>query len=148
MNYDPDWVVVAGIEEGITRICRRSYSADKLNFNYPIDLTFKAANAFGWPQVVISAYGPDILGRDVVLGSASQKGPSVVDVPLFVPQASSKLQQLTSYLTGHRPERFYSTFSAMNRGRDVTKVRSQGRARLRISVVAKDAKRFGYVGVD
>jgi hypothetical protein len=33
-----------------------------------MDVTYKATNAFGWPQVVISVYGVDALGRDVIQG--------------------------------------------------------------------------------
>lgn len=33
-----------------------------------MDVTYKATNAFGWPQVVVSVYGVDALGRDVIQG--------------------------------------------------------------------------------
>lgn len=37
-------------------------------WNYPLDLTYKTTNAFGWPQLVVSVYGLDLFGRDVVKG--------------------------------------------------------------------------------
>lgn len=39
-----------------------------LVWNFPVDVTYKATNAFGWPQVVVSVYGVDALGRDVIQG--------------------------------------------------------------------------------
>jgi hypothetical protein len=39
-----------------------------LVWNFPLDVTYKATNAFGWPQVVVSVYGVDALGRDVIQG--------------------------------------------------------------------------------
>lgn len=39
-----------------------------LVWNFPVDVTYKATNAFGWPQLVISVYGVDALGRDVIQG--------------------------------------------------------------------------------
>lgn len=39
-----------------------------LVWNFPLDVTYKATNAFGWPQLVVSVYGVDALGRDVVQG--------------------------------------------------------------------------------
>ncbi len=37
-------------------------------WNFPIDITYKTTNAFGWPQLVVSVYGLDTLGRDVIKG--------------------------------------------------------------------------------
>ncbi len=39
-----------------------------LVWNYPLDLTYKSTNAFGWPQIVVSVYGLDAFGRDVIKG--------------------------------------------------------------------------------
>jgi B9 domain-containing protein 1 len=37
-------------------------------WNLPLDITFKSTNAFGWPQLVVSTFGLDAFGRDVVQG--------------------------------------------------------------------------------
>jgi B9 domain-containing protein 1 len=39
-----------------------------LVWNLPLDITFKSTNAFGWPQIVISVFGLDAFGRDVIKG--------------------------------------------------------------------------------
>lgn len=39
-----------------------------LVWNFPLDITYKATNAFGWPQLVVSVYGLDTFGRDVIKG--------------------------------------------------------------------------------
>lgn len=39
-----------------------------LVWNFPLDVTYKSTNAFGWPQLVVSVYGLDFLGRDVIKG--------------------------------------------------------------------------------
>lgn len=39
-----------------------------LVWNFPLDITYKATNAFGWPQMVVSVYGLDAFGRDVIKG--------------------------------------------------------------------------------
>jgi len=28
-------------------------------WNFPVDVTYKATNAFGWPQLILSIYGFD-----------------------------------------------------------------------------------------
>uniref|UniRef100_A0A8C5TV37 B9 domain-containing protein 1 n=1 Tax=Malurus cyaneus samueli TaxID=2593467 RepID=A0A8C5TV37_9PASS len=100
--YGQDWVPTAGLEEGISQITSKSSaSPTTLVWNFPIDITFKSTNPFGcecWghcgvqpccqspsqyhflagPQIVVSVYGPDFFGHDVV------RGYGAVHVP-FVP---------------------------------------------------------------
>ncbi|KAJ9521731.1 hypothetical protein QJQ45_015354, partial [Haematococcus lacustris] len=64
-----DWQLLDGLEEGITQASRASQGPDQaLVWNYPLDLTYKTTNAYGWPQLVVSVYGLDGLGRDVIKG--------------------------------------------------------------------------------
>lgn len=41
---------------------------NSLVWNYPLDVTYKTTNAYGWPQLVVSVYGLDSFGRDVIKG--------------------------------------------------------------------------------
>ncbi|XP_054851662.1 B9 domain-containing protein 1 isoform X2 [Eublepharis macularius] len=67
--YGHDWAPTSGLEEGISQITskNRGYQPN-LVWNFPIDITFKSTNPFGWPQIVLSVYGPDVFGNDVVRG--------------------------------------------------------------------------------
>jgi Ciliary basal body-associated, B9 protein len=47
-----------------------------LVWNFPLAVTYKATNAFGWPQLIVSVYGLDALGRDVVQGYGSMHLPT------------------------------------------------------------------------
>ncbi|XP_035888793.1 B9 domain-containing protein 1 isoform X6 [Phyllostomus discolor] len=67
--YGHDWAPTAGLEEGISQITSKSHDVrHSLVWNFPIDVTFKSTNPFGWPQIVLSVYGPDVFGNDVVRG--------------------------------------------------------------------------------
>eukprot|EP00955_Chlamydomonas_euryale_P082093 363670-Chlamydomonas_euryale.AAC.5 len=37
-------------------------------WNFPLDVTYKSTNAFGWPQLIVAVYGLDAFGRDVIKG--------------------------------------------------------------------------------
>lgn len=51
------------------RSCTRTAGRDGvLVWNFPLDVTYKTTNAFGWPQLVVAVYGLDSFGRDVVKG--------------------------------------------------------------------------------
>jgi len=97
-THGQDWVVTNGIEEGISQITKKSNDERQLFiWNFPLEITYKSTNPFGWPQIVISCYGTDMLGRDVVRGYGSTHlpitpGQHKIKVPVFVPISSSRLQ--------------------------------------------------------
>ena len=84
-----------------------------------------------WNQVVISVYGLDSLGRDVVRGYGTvplpvSPGMHTRRVAVFVPRSSSKLQQAFAWLLGQRPEFVDSKFVAQGVGREGAAIPSPG----------------------
>lgn len=118
-------------------------------WNFPIDIKFKTTNPYGWPRIAISVYGVDFLGRDVVRGYGSalvplSPGQHIIDVPMYVPLASSELNQWISWIWGNPPEFFDSKFVTQNDGREVTRVQSTGVVRLKINLSTKGMQATGY----
>ncbi|XP_028669621.1 B9 domain-containing protein 1 isoform X1 [Erpetoichthys calabaricus] len=148
--YGHDWSPVSGLEEGISQITSKSrVTQQDLVWNFPIDITFKSTNPFGWPQVVVSVYGPDVFGNDVVRGYGAVHIPITPGrhkrtIPLFVPESTSRLQKFTSWFLGRRPEFTDPKVVAQGEGREVTRVRSQGFLTLSFNIVTKDLKKLGY----
>ncbi|XP_064317497.1 B9 domain-containing protein 1 [Phalacrocorax carbo] len=148
--YGQDWVPTAGLEEGISQITSKSDVAPTmLVWNFPINITFKSTNPSGWPQIVVSVYGPDFFGNDVVRGYGAvhvpfTPGRHTRTIPMFVPESTSRLQKFTSWFTGRRPEFTDPRVVAQGEGREVTRVRSQGFVTISFNVVTKDMKKLGY----
>ena len=99
---------------------------------------------------MISVYGLDLLGNDVVRGYGAVHAPlspgcHTARVAMFVPESTSRVQQLASWLLGRRPEFVDPRVVAGGQGRDVTRVRSQGWVNLTFNIVTKDLERLGYV---
>ncbi|XP_021103236.1 B9 domain-containing protein 1 isoform X2 [Heterocephalus glaber] len=139
-----------GLEEGISQITSKSQDVRRaLVWNFPIDVTFKSTNPYGWPQIVLSVYGPDMFGNDVVRGYGAvhvpfSPGRHKRTIPMFVPESTSKLQKFTSWFMGRRPEYTDPKVLAQGEGREVTRVRSQGFVTLLFNVVTKDMRKLGY----
>ncbi|XP_060219565.1 B9 domain-containing protein 1 isoform X2 [Meriones unguiculatus] len=99
--YGQDWAPTAGLEEGISQIASKSQDVRQaLVWNFPIDVTFKSTNPYGWPQIVLSVYGPDVFGNDVVRGYGAvhvpfSPGRHKRTIPMFVPESTSTLQKFT-----------------------------------------------------
>ncbi|XP_010212509.1 PREDICTED: B9 domain-containing protein 1 [Tinamus guttatus] len=101
------------------------------------------------PQVVVSVYGPDVFGNDVVRGYGAvhvpiEPGRHIRTLPMFVPESTSRLQRFTSWFTGRRPEFTDPRVVAQGEGREVTRVRSQGFVTISFNVVTKDMTKLGY----
>ncbi|KAF5911938.1 hypothetical protein HPG69_015916, partial [Diceros bicornis minor] len=148
--YGQDWAPTAGLEEGISQITSKSQDVRQaLVWNFPIDVTFKSTNPYGWPQIVLSVYGLDVFGNDVVRGYGAvhvpfSPGRHKRTIPMFVPESTSKLQKFTSWFMGRRPEYTDPKVVAQGEGREVTRVRSQGFVTLLFNVVTKDMRKLGY----
>mmetsp|Transcript_36806 Transcript_36806/g.96406 ORF Transcript_36806/g.96406 Transcript_36806/m.96406 type:complete len:384 (+) Transcript_36806:204-1355(+) len=149
-QYGKDWHPVSGLEEGMSQATRRSQDGRHVCvWNFPIEVTFKSTNPFGWPQIVVVVSGIDSVGRDVVRGYGAQHLPIAAGnytrvVPTFVPVPSSTLSRLAGYLFGSRAEFVRDSFVADGSGREVTRVRSQGTVKLSVAVVTKDFGRYGF----
>ncbi|XP_029432761.1 B9 domain-containing protein 1 isoform X2 [Rhinatrema bivittatum] len=127
--YGHDWAPTAGLEEGISQITSKNHGIQQtMVWNFPLDISFKSTNPYGWPQIVVSVYGPDVFGSDVV------RGYGAVHVP-FTPG---------SWFMGRRPEFTDPKVVAQGEGREVTRVRSQGFVTISFNVVTKDMKKLGY----
>lgn len=68
-------------------------------------MTYKSTNAFGWPQIIVSVYGTDAFGRDVIKGYGCMHLPTAagrynLKLRLYKPRSASMLQQFTSWITG------------------------------------------------
>eukprot|EP00795_Rhopilema_esculentum_P009153 gene9153-16820_t len=128
--YGQDWVITTGHEGGLSQIATKSPDERQLFvWNFPLDVTFKSTSPFGWPQLVVSCYGQDsVRGYDVV------RGYGAVHVPISP----------GSWISGRRPEFIDPQVVAQGEGREVTRVRSQGKVRVKFNIITRDLKKLGY----
>ena len=145
-----DWKVVQGLEWGVSQLSMKGTNGDNtIVWNFPVDITFKSSNAHGWPKVVVSIYGLDGMGRDVIRGYAAMHIPTVPGtytryLNAFTPTSSSTLQDFIAWLTGNRPEFFNAKFVAEGDGRELTRVKSSGVIKVKINVMTRGMEAFGF----
>ncbi|XP_047348692.1 B9 domain-containing protein 1 isoform X1 [Vespa velutina] len=149
-HFGSEWSVVAGIEEGLTQMCKRSNDPrNVIVWNFPLEITFKSTNPHGWPQLIMSIYGLDMFDHDVIEGYGVCHLPLITGhhekkVSIYVPQSSSTLQQFAAWLTGKRPELIDPAILASGSGRELTRMKVQGHVILTFNVVLKDFLKLGY----
>ncbi|KYQ48223.1 B9 domain-containing protein 1 [Trachymyrmex zeteki] len=144
-HFGPDWSVVAGIEEGLTQMCKCSNEPRNLAvWNFPLDITFKSTNPHGWPQLIMSIYGLDFFGRDVIRGYGVCHLPLKTGYHEKSTESSSMLQHFMEWLTGRRPELIDPTILASGGGRELTRMRVEGVVTVTFNVILKDLYKLGY----
>lgn len=83
----------------------RAGPEQNLVWNFPLDVTYKSTNAFGWPQIIVSVFGTDAFGRDVIKGYGCVHLPTAagrynLKLRLYKPRSASMLQTFTAWITG------------------------------------------------
>ncbi|VDN42087.1 unnamed protein product [Gongylonema pulchrum] len=108
--YGADWEQVAGVREGLSAKCECGRTRSNIiTIAMPFEATFTSTNPFGWPQIVLSCYGLDCFGNDIVCGYGATHIPTVPGrtirrIAMFVPEASTPLQRFLGWITGKRAE--------------------------------------------
>ena len=103
--YGQHWTPVAGVETAVSQISRKGREQSTVvTWNFPIEVTFRATNAHGWPRLVLSIYSIDMFGRDVVRGYGSIAippfaGQYVRYCRVFKPRPASALQSVLAWVT-------------------------------------------------
>ena len=149
-----DWGIVGGVDLGTSQMAQKSANRDQdIVWNFPIDVTFKSTNIYGWPRMAISVAGLDFLGRDVIKGYGSvliplTPGRHTIEVDTFVPIASSTINNIFSWLLGNPPEFFDSKIVCHGNNRDVTRTQKTGRVKLHLNIFTKGMRDAGYMIAD
>ena len=146
-----DWEVLQGVDTGISQTASKASGGDQcVVWNFPIDLTFKSTSAHGWPRLVLSVFGRNGMGMEVVRGYGSCLIPTAPGVHtryirLFAPVSASLLQQFLAYVTGEHAQFFDPKFVATSEGREVTRVQSSGVVKVQINVTTVGMESYGFV---
>ncbi|KAJ3346081.1 B9 domain-containing protein 1 [Kappamyces sp. JEL0680] len=145
-------LMVQGLEEGISQLAKgmepgfftSDYDITPCVWNFPIDIAFKSTNVF------VTVYGFDFWGRDVVRGYGSLRLPLAPGryteyVSLFTPVTTTPFNGLYGWLTGRLPEFLDPKFAAKEEGREMTRVASNGTAKVSFTIITKDMDSCGYI---
>ncbi|XP_059475913.1 B9 domain-containing protein 1-like isoform X2 [Neocloeon triangulifer] len=152
-DYGSDWQIISGVSEGMSQISKKSKChVDERQlciWNLPVELTLKSTNISGWPKIVVSVYGTDTFGNDVVRGYAWSFVPlestsCTISMPAFVPASSSRLQEMTAWFTGRRPEFLNPATVAHGESRELLRTNSHGVVMAKLNALTKDLARCGY----
>jgi len=151
--YGVDWEPIkltgegSSIEAGLTQIAQRKSGTQPLYiYNFPLDITFRSSNPYGWPKICVAVYKNN--GRITVIKGYGwvhvpvAPGRYETVVPLFSPRHSSLARSIFSKFSA--PEFIDETFVCQDEGRSVTRVKSEGYVKIKWSVTMKNIQSQGF----
>eukprot|EP00392_Amoebophrya_sp_AT5.2_P012006 g12100.t1 len=156
-----DWSVVNGSTQGITQLAcsahppfngvSQSFHGDprEVVWNFPLGVTYKTTNAYGWPRLIVSVYGTDLCNRRVIKGYGSihvpcTPGRHTRTIRLFRPISSSWLVRFLGWVMGSPAQFVDPRIIGGTEGREVVRVQSGGKVKVVFNVLAKGHKEFNY----
>lgn len=136
---------------GGSQLSHKSNSGNpRIVWNFPFELGFRSTSPKGWPICVLTLVGPDFRGREVIKGYGNVHVPPMSgrferQIRLFRPEASSMLVRLVGWLKGKLAELIDpSKTLGRNEGREVTRMRSGGTAKIVFIVKTINMEVNGY----
>lgn len=151
ISYGVDWTVVNGSTSGQSQqACQGENASNLFVWNFPFEIGFKSNNPTGWPQVVISIYGPDFWGREVIKAYGlvhipTTPGSHVRTLQLFSPLSSSIIINLLGIALGQNAELIKVAESmSTGEGREIIRTQSEGSMTIRFNVQLANMEELGY----
>ncbi|KAK2962263.1 putative flagellar basal body component [Blattamonas nauphoetae] len=146
------WQYTGGIEEGNTQMGSKAFSGPNRNtivWNFPIEIQFSSVSPSGWPQLIVTVYGLNWLGRDIIVGTGCVHlpvgpGSHELAIPLFKPKDSSGFHSLHSLITGTLPEFRDPHFASLTTQRSVVRTQSTGFVRVVLNVTFRNMNALEY----
>jgi B9 domain-containing protein 1 len=145
----PDWQLVRGETAGSTQTAL--HRNGKAIFNFPINLVFSSSNISGWPRLVVTVLGNDVLNRQFIRGYTTvalpvAPGNSQKSSTLYAPQATSTLAAFMGWLSGRRPEiSDPKALDAMTARESLKVFTTDAELTMRVDVLWKNHKSFEFV---
>lgn len=108
-------------------------------------------NIYYYHSLLVSVYGADAFGNNVVRGYGwshlpTRPGTHTLHMQLFTPQSNSMLNRITTWFAQSRsPEFVDSRLAAGSDGRSLVTVQNSGKVLVKVNVLFKDFKKFGFV---
>lgn len=152
----PDWLLASGSDVGVTQISRyKKGPGDEREFvwNQPVTVSYRSYNYFGWPQLILSVYYFDTFGNDQILGYGCAYLPTSSQTPanakqlvtIYVPQSTSTVRRILSWILGKKPELLESNLFARADCRSLLQLTPVGEVEVSFNMISKDVASNGYI---
>lgn len=143
----PAWTLLDGAVTGHSHTCRVTADEDVVVMEHPVEAHFSCASLVAWPQMIITVWAQDDLGRNDVAGYGVVRVPPspgvhVLEVVTWRPEGSL-LQEIGAMFRGGLPQLTDVTVMTDTQRRYMLSTASTGTVLLELNVMLRGFDEHG-----
>ena len=149
--YGKEWKVISGQDSGQSQhACLGEGSTCYFVWNMPFQIRLNSENISNWPQLVISCYYPDFLGREILKAYGTCYIPTTNGIhertlSMFCPISSYSFNTVMEILFGQKAELINAPkILAEGDGREILRTKSEGNIKIRFDIHLDNLKENGF----
>ena len=151
IEFGQDWELLNGLKTNQSQqACRTEGKDNFFIWNMPFEVCLRSTNPSGWPQLVVSCYGPDWFGREVLKAYGvcyfpSTKGSHERTLHMFSIKSSSGFIEAIGIFLGQKAEILNApNVLSTGEGREVIRTQSEGIVKAKFNINITNMEYFGY----
>ena len=149
--YDRDWEKVTGQNSGQSQhACLGEGTNGYFVWNMPFQIRLYSENPTNWPQLVISCYYPDFLGREILKAYGTCYIPTMVgrherNLSMFCPISSDGFTKIFEIVFGEKAELINAPkIMALGDGREILRTKTEGSIKVNFNINLENLEENGY----
>ena len=151
IEFGQDWELLNGLKTNQSQqACRTEGKDNFFIWNMPFEVCLRSTNPSGWPQLVVSCYGPDWFGREVLKAYGvcyfpTTKGSHERTLHMFSIKSSSGFIEAIGIFLGQKTEILNApNVLSTGEGREVIRAQSEGIVKAKFDINITNMEYFGY----
>ena len=149
--FDKEWEIVTGQNSGQSQhACLGEGTAGYFVWNMPFQIRLYSDDPKNWPQLVISCYYPDFLGREVLKAYGTcyiptMNGTHERNLSMFCPISSDEFTKIYEIVYGEKAELINAPkIMALGEGREILRTKSEGKIKIKFNINLENLEENGY----
>ena len=149
--YGNEWKLISGQKSGQSQhACLGEGSTCYFVWNMPFQIRLNCENPLNWPQLVISCYYPDFLGREILKAYGTcyiptTNGAHERNLSMFCPISSYSFTSILEILFGKKAELINAPkILAQGDGREILRTKSEGNIKIKFNIHLENLEENGF----
>ena len=149
--YGNDWKIISGQKSGQSQYaCLGEGSNFYFVWNMPFQIRLNSEKPDNWPQLVISCYYPDFLGREILKAYGTcyiptTNGAHERTLSMFCPISSYSFTNILECFFGEKAELINAPkILAQGDGREILRTKTEGNIKIKFNINLENLEENGY----
>ena len=149
--YGDEWKVISGQSSGQSQhACLGEGSTCYFVWNMPFQMRLYSEKPSNWPQIIISCYYPDFLGREILKAYGTcyiptTNGQHERNISMFCPISSYSFTKILEIMYGEKAELINAPkILALGDGREILRTKSEGNIILKFHINLENMEANGF----